>query len=113
MTASRALATLRGATKLLPDPTMLVNLIPLLEARASSEIENIVTTNDEVFRAAHKATKWPHRAANPLSGHILRHKNEYYRLLSGVTQREEWEPWILFTRPYLRITGVGQQCFIA
>ncbi|WP_406708879.1 Fic/DOC family N-terminal domain-containing protein [Trueperella pyogenes] len=36
---------------------MLVNLIPLLEARASSEIENIVTTNDEVFRAAHKATK--------------------------------------------------------
>lgn len=57
ITASRALATLRGDTKLLPDPTMLVNLISLLEARASSEIENIVTTNDEVFRAAHKATK--------------------------------------------------------
>ncbi|MEW6887041.1 Fic/DOC family N-terminal domain-containing protein [Trueperella pyogenes] len=57
MTASHALATLRGATELLPDPTMLVNFIPLLEAQASSEIENIVTTNDEVFRAAHKATK--------------------------------------------------------
>ncbi|AZR03101.1 Fic/DOC family N-terminal domain-containing protein [Trueperella pyogenes] len=57
ITASRALATLRGATELLPDPTMLVNFIPLLEVQASSEIENIVTTDDEVFRAAHKATK--------------------------------------------------------
>lgn len=57
VTASRALATLRGATELLPDPTMLVNFIPLLEVQASSEIENIVTTDDEVFRAAHKATK--------------------------------------------------------
>lgn len=34
---------------------MLINLIPLMEAQASSEIENIVTTNDELFRAAHGA----------------------------------------------------------
>ncbi|MFY9262299.1 MAG: Fic family protein [Actinomycetaceae bacterium] len=50
--ASRALARLDGACKRLPDPTMLINLIPLLEAQASSEIENIVTTNDELFKAA-------------------------------------------------------------
>ncbi|MGD8214264.1 Fic/DOC family N-terminal domain-containing protein [Aestuariimicrobium sp. Y1814] len=31
------------------------NTIPLLEAQASSEIENIVTTNDELFRAANGA----------------------------------------------------------
>ncbi len=31
---------------------MLINLIPLMEAQASSEIENIVTTNDELFKAA-------------------------------------------------------------
>ena len=52
ITASRALARLDGAYKRLPDPTMLINLIPLMEAQASSEIENIVTTNDELFKAA-------------------------------------------------------------
>ncbi len=50
--ASRALARLDGAYKRLPDPTMLINLIPLMEAQASSEIENIVTTNDKLFKAA-------------------------------------------------------------
>ncbi|MCL1923541.1 MAG: Fic family protein [Propionibacteriaceae bacterium] len=33
----------------LPNPTVLINAIPLLEAQASSEIENIVTTTDELF----------------------------------------------------------------
>ena len=55
ITASRALARLDGAYKRLPDPTMLINLIPLMEAQASSEIENIVTTNDELFKAANGA----------------------------------------------------------
>ncbi|WP_246462328.1 Fic family protein [Trueperella pecoris] len=31
-----------------------------------------------------------------LSGHIVRHKDEYYRLLNKVTSHGEWEPWILF-----------------
>ncbi|WP_168195076.1 Fic family protein [Corynebacterium sp. sy039] len=53
VSASRALARLDGACKRLPDPTMLINLIPLLEAQASNEIENVVTTNDELFKAAH------------------------------------------------------------
>lgn len=53
--AGRALAKLDGALALLPDPVILVNLIPLLESQASNEIENIVTTNDELFRAAHGA----------------------------------------------------------
>ncbi len=53
--AGRALGKLDGMTNLLPDPGILVNLIPLLESQASNEIENIVTTNDELFRAAHDA----------------------------------------------------------
>ncbi|QOQ39557.1 Fic family protein [Trueperella pecoris] len=55
ISASRALARLDGAYRRLPDPTMLINLVPLMEAQASSEIENIVTTNDELFKAAHGA----------------------------------------------------------
>jgi len=50
--AQRALAELKGAGDLLPDPDMLINAIPLLEAKLSSEIENIVTTHDKLFRAA-------------------------------------------------------------
>ena len=50
--ASRALAALDMACLRMPDPSLLINLAPLIEAQASSEIENIVTTNDELFRAA-------------------------------------------------------------
>ena len=50
--ARTALAELRLAGQLIPDQSVLINSIPILEARASSEIENIVTTNDALFRAA-------------------------------------------------------------
>jgi Fic family protein len=50
--ARAALAELNAATKYVPNPTILINTIPILEARASSEIENIVTTTDRLFRFA-------------------------------------------------------------
>ncbi|KAB2920135.1 MAG: Fic family protein [Hyphomicrobiaceae bacterium] len=52
VTARTALAELRLAGHLIPDQSVLINSIPLLEAKDSSEIENIVTTNDELFREA-------------------------------------------------------------
>jgi Fic family protein len=50
--ANRALAELKGAGDLIPNQTMLINAIPLQEAKLSSEIENIVTTQDALFQAA-------------------------------------------------------------
>jgi Fic family protein len=50
--ANRALAELKGAGDLIPNQTILINAIPLQEAKASSAIENIVTTKDKLFRAA-------------------------------------------------------------
>lgn len=51
--ASRvALAELKQAAELIPNSAVLVNALPLLEARASSEIENIVTTTDKLFEFA-------------------------------------------------------------
>jgi len=44
-----ALAELKPAAELIPNSAVLVNALPLLEARASSEIENIVTTTDKLF----------------------------------------------------------------
>ena len=49
--AHRALGRMRAAAMSLPDQTILINAIPLLEAQASSQIENIVTTADALFRA--------------------------------------------------------------
>ena len=50
--ARTALATLAPASQLLPNPNILIHAVPLLEAQASSEIENIVTTADELFKYA-------------------------------------------------------------
>ena len=50
--ARAALAELKQAGELLPNHGLLINLMPLLEAKDSSEIENIVTTTDELFRHA-------------------------------------------------------------
>ena len=47
-----ALAELKQAAELIPNAAVLVNTLPLLEARASSEIENIVTTTDKLFEYA-------------------------------------------------------------
>ncbi|MDO5731802.1 Fic/DOC family N-terminal domain-containing protein [Corynebacterium sphenisci] len=52
VTASRALSRVNEACSRLPEPGMLLSLIPLMESRASNEIENIVTTNDELFQAS-------------------------------------------------------------
>ena len=48
--AHRELATLKMAEKLIPNQTVLINTIPLLESQASSAIENIATTTDELFQ---------------------------------------------------------------
>ncbi len=50
--AGRALATLRQSAFLIPNQDVLINTIPLREAKDSSAIENIVTTNDALFRYA-------------------------------------------------------------
>lgn len=47
--ARAAVAELRQAGALIPNQGVLINSIPLLEAQASSEIENIVTTADRMF----------------------------------------------------------------
>lgn len=49
--ANTALAKLVGSARQLPNQSMLINSISLQEAKASSEIENVVTTNDELYQA--------------------------------------------------------------
>ncbi|MDD2324843.1 MAG: Fic family protein [Alphaproteobacteria bacterium] len=51
ITANTALAKLNDSGKLIPNQSVLIQAIGLQEAKLSSEIENIVTTNDDLYRA--------------------------------------------------------------
>lgn len=68
--ATRALAELKGAGGLIPDQSILINSIPLQEAQASSEIENILTTRDALFRAVLDGAK----SADPQTKEVLRYR---------------------------------------
>ena len=79
--ARAALAALDQAVRRIPNPSVLVNAIPLLEAQASSEIENIVTTTDDLFRFA----QHPEDSAAPEVKETLRYCSA---LFSGVQSLE-------------------------
>jgi Fic family protein len=51
ITAGRALAQLNGTLLSLPNPTIFLDTIYLQEAKASSEVENLITTNDELYKS--------------------------------------------------------------
>ena len=55
--ASRALAELNKNILRIPNPTMLVNTISLQEAQSSTAIENIFTTEDELYKAVSDTVK--------------------------------------------------------
>jgi Fic family protein len=49
--AHRALAELKGVAATMPNESILINTLALQEAKDSSEIENIITTQDELFQS--------------------------------------------------------------
>ena len=55
--AARALAELKGLGETVPNQAILVNSIILQEAKSSSEIENVITTNDELYQALSAQSK--------------------------------------------------------
>lgn len=68
--ASRQLEGLRQAAQRIPNQDVLINSIPLREAKDSSAIENIVTTNDRLFRFANSDVEH----ADPATREILRYR---------------------------------------
>ena len=69
-TTSRKLAELKGVAASIPNQGILINTLGLQEAKDSSEIENIVTTHDELFRDA----VLPEALANPAAKEVLRYR---------------------------------------
>jgi Fic family protein len=81
--ASNAVTELRNAGKLIPDQSVLINTIPLLEAKASSEIENIVTTNDALFREASQADD----GGDPAAKEAVRYRAALYSGVASLATR--------------------------
>ena len=68
--SSRRLAELKGIAASIPNQGILINTLGLQEAKDSSEIENIVTTHDELF----KDDVLPEAFANPAAKEVLRYR---------------------------------------
>jgi Fic family protein len=78
--ANKALAELKGAGDLIPNQAVLINAIPLQEAKLSSEIENIVTTQDALFQAALDES----RVTDPATKEVLRYRTALRRGFEAV-----------------------------
>ncbi len=83
ITASRALAELKGLGGIIPNQAMLVNSLVLQEARASSEIENIVTTNDALYRAMASVSS----AVDPATKEVLRYREALWQGFQQVRKK--------------------------
>lgn len=57
--SSQALGELKGIAQTMPNQKMLINAVVLQEAKDSSEIENIITTQDELYKALSTKSKQP------------------------------------------------------
>ena len=96
--AHRYLAELKGVVSSIPNEAILINTLVLQEAKNSSEIENIVTTHDELFKAElsvvdqNLATKEVQNYNQALkSSFAVIRKNQIIRLSDILTIQEELE----------------------
>lgn len=80
--ARSALAELKQAGELLPNQGLLINLLPLLEAKDSSEIENIVTTSDKLFLFAEEDAQ-----ADAATKEALRYRTALYQGFTELRSR--------------------------
>ena len=83
ISARAAVAELKAASKLFPNQAVLINSIPILEAQASSEIENIVATADRLFRFANAAAS----QADPATKETLRCRTGLHCGFESLTRR--------------------------
>lgn len=95
--ASRALSELKGAIKNLPNPMLFIDTIQLQEAQASSAIENIITTQDELFQA----TITDKKVESPATKEVIHYKDALWH---GVKQIEK-KP-ILTTNLFIAIMRI-------
>lgn len=81
--ANRELAKLKTAERFIPNQTVLINSIPLLESQASSAIENIVTTTDELFEHTQDSSS----VMSPAAKETLQYRQALYQGCKAIQKR--------------------------
>lgn len=81
--AGRTLAELKGVGETIPNQSILVDSLVLQEAKASSEIENIITTNDALFQAFAAKTK----QVDPAVKEVLRYREAVWGGFNALKKR--------------------------
>ena len=98
--AGRKLAELKGVVESIPNQGILINTLAMQEAKDSSEIENIVTTHDELFRGDLSSGS----SVGPAAKEVLRYRQALQVGFKGVVENE-----LLTTRQILEIQATLEQ----
>lgn len=83
--ANKALAELKGFARKLPNQSMLINTIALREAKASSEIENIFTTDDELY----KSLNYDELSLKGGAKEVLKYRQALWKGVYGISQNKQ------------------------
>lgn len=81
--ANRMLAELKGKAENIPNQSILINSIILQEAKASSEIENVITTNDRLYEAFASGD----RDYDPQTKEVLRYREALWKGFNALSDR--------------------------
>ncbi len=98
--AGRALAELKGLGETIPNQSMLINTLILQEAKASSEIENIITTNDALFKAFTAASQ----QFDPATKEVLRYREALWEGYNDLKKKP-----VLTTNLFIKIVRTIKQ----
>ena len=104
--ASRALAALNKNIMRIPNPFMLINTISLQEAQSSTAIENIFTTEDELYKAVSDTIK--EENTNPAVKEVLRYREALWGGFKALTENETFDKTIA-TKIFQQIKNTKQK----
>lgn len=100
ISASRALSELNGAIINLPNPSIFIDSLNLQESQASSEIENIITTQDALFKASVADLK----INDPIVKEVMHYKDALWFAVDSLKKRP-----ILTTNLFISIVQIIKQ----
>ena len=83
--ARAAMAELKGRAPIIPNPKMLINTLVLQEAKDSSSIENVYTSNDKLYRAFSAGSP----DSDPQTKEVLRYRQALWEAWQEM-QKDSW-----------------------
>lgn len=89
--ARAALAELKGMCSQIPNPKILLNTLVIREAKASSEIENIFTTDDELY----KAISSKHESDDPAIREVINYREAAWTSFQKLQNQKKFDTDLL------------------